>query len=208
MGQYYIPLLIDNEGKILKLRSYDFNNGAKLTEHSWIGNEFVNAVLHLITDNPMKVVWMGDYSKDVEDTFAIRAGGIEKFRECYHKAWVKTKDYSESFIKREFFKGVDLYDILNMENASGYLINHTKRTFVDLKQYITANKFAWCNPEDVWCIHPLPLLTACGNGLGSGDYSGINEDILGCWAFSLIEFSYLRPANYKRVRYRFKEARL
>ena len=33
-----------------------------------------------------------------------------------------------------------------------------------------------------WQIHPLPLLTAEGNGRGGGDYHGTNMEMVGAWA--------------------------
>ena len=44
------------------------------------------------------------------------------------------------------------------------------------------------NTVDEWCLHPLSLLTALGNGKGGGDYHGINEDLIGYWAFDEISF--------------------
>ena len=41
MGQYYQPLLIDDSGSMITAYSHDFDNGLKLMEHSWIGNNFV-----------------------------------------------------------------------------------------------------------------------------------------------------------------------
>lgn len=35
---------------------------------------------------------------------------------------------------------------------------------------------------DNWCIHPIPLLTAVGNGKGGGDYFGVNNELVGRWA--------------------------
>lgn len=67
MGQYYMPLLIGSDKKILRFYSHNYNNGLKLMEHSWVGNNFVNAVLGYIKDNPMRVAWVGDYSDSVEN---------------------------------------------------------------------------------------------------------------------------------------------
>ncbi len=46
MGQYYKPINIDNKQW---LYSHEYNhNGLKLMEHSWIGNDFVGAVMSLM----------------------------------------------------------------------------------------------------------------------------------------------------------------
>lgn len=64
MGQYYTPIILDEDGKIeYHLSSWDFNNGLKLMEHSWLGNEFVAAVESLLAQEaPRRVVWAGDYA--------------------------------------------------------------------------------------------------------------------------------------------------
>ena len=69
MGQYYKPILIAEDGHVCTACSHDFDNGLKLMEHSWIGNNFVNVILAQIRSNPKRIVWMGDYAIDViEDT--------------------------------------------------------------------------------------------------------------------------------------------
>ena len=63
MGQYYKAILLDADKKTPRFHfsSWGFNNGAKLTEHSYIGNTFMGAVEKVIADNPMPLVWGGDY---------------------------------------------------------------------------------------------------------------------------------------------------
>lgn len=56
-----------------------------------------------------------------------------------------------------------------------------------------------------WRIHPLPLLTAIGNGLGGGDYYGINTDDVGTWAWNEISVEDEPPVEYTEVKYTFRE---
>ena len=74
MGQYYIPLLINDGGAISTLLSHEFGEGLKLREHSWIGNHFVNAVLCLLDNTPQRLAWIGDYSNDSPLCRRIRKG--------------------------------------------------------------------------------------------------------------------------------------
>jgi hypothetical protein len=62
--------------------------------------------------------------------------------------------------------------------------------------------------ENGWCFNPLPLLTACGNGLGNGDYEGKSciEDI-GTWAFQRLEYVNGKPFGYSEKEYCFVEDR-
>jgi hypothetical protein len=58
-----------------------------------------------------------------------------------------------------------------------YIVNHTK------KVYINKNS----------SLHPLPLLTAEGNGRGGGDYNGPNSAMVGTWARDVISMENEAP---------------
>jgi hypothetical protein len=60
---------------------------------------------------------------------------------------------------------------------------------------------------DGWCMNPLPLLTACGNGRGGGDFGDCHvgyEDV-GTWAFDWLEYTRTPPPDYEAVMYYFNE---
>ena len=61
-----------------------------------------------------------------------------------------------------------------------YIINHTKKLYV-----MKINMF-----------HPLPILTAEGNGRGGGDYHGEDEDLVGTWARDVISVGMHAPEDY------------
>lgn len=76
------------------------------------------------------------------------------------------------------------------------IVNHTKKCAVVVPEEV----------QDKLVIHPLPLLTAMGNGKGGGDYFGsINADKVGTWATDLIEVAYLVPEDYDILKITFKE---
>lgn len=204
MGQYYRPLLINKDGEMLTAVSHDFDCGIKLMEHSWIGNNFVNAVLHEIEDKPTRVVWLGDYADDyVREGCNLGGGFITKvsdFLSWFEKTWGDTKSV-------KILPGDTPPFNLDLESDGHYLVNVTKQCYIDLGQYIksnsASNKF---EPNDTWCINPLPLLTCLGNGLGGGDYRGeIGKDDVGSWAFDEIYITYLRPGKLEEVEYFFQE---
>lgn len=74
MGQYFRAVIGHKEDDKFVidsyLASYDYNdNGAKLMEHSYIGNSFVSAVENLLSNSTGKcLVWAGDYAKEEADT--------------------------------------------------------------------------------------------------------------------------------------------
>jgi len=160
MGQYYKAIIL-GEAKLSKqeiirifMEAWNYNNGAKLTEHSYLLNSFVNAFEFLLTPEGMfyksRVVWAGDYADNEEgleaNLYQLTDGQTEK----HHLGNIKnTEDYR-------------------------YIINHTKKQYVDKQRNKTDD------------FHPLPLLTAEGNGRGGGDYRGIDENLIGIWARDVI----------------------
>lgn len=87
MGQYYMPTLISTDGSVRTLYSHDYENGLKLMEHSYVGNNFVNAVLTLIWENPLRLAWIGDYSNDVYGDPYEGKLTHEDFMTYYEAAW-------------------------------------------------------------------------------------------------------------------------
>lgn len=63
-----------------------------------------------------------------------------------------------------------------------YIVNHTKKVFIDKNNL----------KND---IHPLPILTAEGNGRGGGDYYGKNNHLAGTWARDIITMEYENPTE-------------
>ena len=198
MGQYYKPLLIGKHGKYHILYSHDYDNGLKLMEHSYVGNTFVNAARSLLLNNPMCVAWVGDYSDDpYEDAYSKKLP-YEKFMRFYKACWgEKTKhdrphpmDYDE-------------------QNKGWKLVNHTAKCYVDMDEYnsnaVTWEK--WNGKKIPVIVDPLPLLTACGNDRGGGDFHEgcVGYSNVGIWAFDMLEFTQTVPDGYEKVTFCFKE---
>lgn len=190
MGQYYIPTIIGENNGVKTLCSHEFNNGLKLTEHSWIGNSFVNAAISLINKNPQRVAWIGDYSDDpYEDKYSHKLPKDE-FMKYYDAAW---DEKNKCTVPASQFGEAE--QSLVDENTTGtYFVDHTKKQYIDVSKYIANAK-----TDDGWCVNPLPILTACGNGRGGGDYRGVNSDKVGTWAFDLIEYTDEEPENYEEI---------
>lgn len=193
MGQYYEPILITKNNKIKHFNRYIDGKYtlAKLTEHSWIGNTMVDTFCSKLANTKCKVAWVGDYAYCYSENDNI-PNNINK----------ETLDMLIDLTKQEG-KGMS-FKPLNMKYT--LLLNHTKKEFIDMYDYIEKN-----TDKDGWCIHPLPLLTAIGNGFGGGDYRGINEHLIGHWALdeisieSVEKIDYYKNKNYQSVMYYFKE---
>ena len=177
----------------IKSHSYDYEDpnswgscfsGLKLMEHSWLANDFVNGVIEHIWDNPCVVAWVGDYAdyeSDFENGYTL---------EIYRAVWCE-----DGLPEKPFAEVPDIH-------SKGFLVNHTKGIFIDLEKYKDASSFnpAWDKTHE-WCIHPLPILTAIGNGRGGGDYEGTNMGKVGSWAMDVISFTESRPEGVEEIQH-------
>jgi hypothetical protein len=171
MGQYYKPCILgENKKTILSwVYSHDYESGLKLMEHSWFKNDFVGAI---------------------EKQFM--KGGV-----YYKKRLAWAGDYADECkgLKSNLFDRCK--DNKKMTPPAGvisekykFIVNHSKKQFVD-KSKVKGN-------NDGWRIHPLPLLTAEGNGRGGGDFRGESE-LIGMWARDVISVEKETPENYKEI---------
>lgn len=89
-----------------------------------------------------------------------------------------------------------------------YLVNHTKKLMLDCWDYL---RDCMIKNENGWVLHPLPLLTALGNGRSGSDYQGINEDKVGSWAWDMLEIvdwediDKLKREGYQKFEVRFED---
>jgi len=146
MGQYFLFVILNEDGKTIQyaLNPHRLWQGAKIKEHSYVGNRFTNWAEALLTPegsyHKSRIVWAGDYAEPIENGKNLYNQAIEKI---------------EEFEKQD--------DNLLMPETLGeykYIVNHSK------KQYIQLIK----NYEDTE-VHPLPFLTAIGEGY-NGEWAG------------------------------------
>lgn len=178
MGQYYIAVILSNNGKTIRrwMHPHKYNNGAKLMEHSYIGNNFVEAFEHLISPEGMYykscIVWQGDYADlnttdDESDNLAV--------------------DNNDN----------EILPCPESQNKSSYryIVNHSKKLYVDKERCL----------ENKNNIHPLPLLVSEGNGRGGGDYRGHNIELCGTWSRNLISVENSINNGYTELECNFQE---
>ena len=154
MGQYYIAVNTENMEHV---EPHMYDNGAKLMEHSWIGNNFVEAVEFLLLEgarwHKKPIVWAGDYADPEEGASAnlyniVEGQGLQMLIEAIPPDYI-------------------------------YLVNYDKKEYVD-KTKCPSALYNWT--KEPFTVNPLPLLTAEGNGRGGGDYGGANEELVGTWS--------------------------
>ena len=188
MGQYYHSVNLD------KKEHLSGNGGIKLMEHSWIENDFVKAVETLLTKyGPWyknKIVWAGDYANgeiNKEEEASNSNPNIYDLLDENEYRFIVPYEIDKVIAKAK----IDISDYK-------YIINHTKKLYVD-KTLLPE--------DDGWIVHPLPLLTAEGNGRGGGDYSESYPDIklVGTWARDSISIEKEIPKDYKLLEVNFIE---
>ena len=183
MGQYYKPIFLgkDENGKdkiLGYLSCYDYDNGAKLMEHSYIGNNFVGAVQALLERGVGKfagsrLVWAGDYAdeepgKKKENLYELSEGKLIR-------KWVKP-----AFLR--------------------YAINETKKLYIDLR----AIRGEWAiHPIPLLCSEG----NGRGGGDYYEQEDNPDDEAVGTWARDVITFSNDRPREkgWKKVSFNFKE---
>lgn len=217
MGQYYRGVVLGKTTKRVKriivkqaYCCYAHNNGAKLMEHSYVGNWYVKAYEQALGGKfyGYPFVWVGDYADEMFNTDVYTKA--HEFIDDVTKRKAKKKGYYlngfvfEKLCKDGFIEKADESDfvekVITNDNADKvdtfkYIVNLDKKEAVAMPEY----------KEDEWTIHPLPLLCASGNGRGGGDYHGINVRKVGIWAYDRIGMTNELPDGFKLIEIGFKE---
>ena len=185
MGQYYRPILGDQYGMNCKVfdRSVDGEyTFAKLLEHSWWQNSFVNSFSEFLYNEPSRVCWVGDYADEPDDFDFDNCSAF--YVPCYKEVWGETID-------------TNTVSFSDFTLDGKFLLNH-----VDLAEYKSASV-----DKHGWIIHPLPLLTAVGNDRGGGDFheGNIGYENVGIWAWQLLSFADKPPKDFSKICIVFKE---
>jgi hypothetical protein len=185
MGQYYKVIILADNNNIIRIWTTPtaYNCGNKLMEHSYLNNNFMNVIEYLISPNGMfymsRIVWAGDYSNPDQEELNL-----------YNMADLQNGKYITPYSNE---------NISNMDSYR-YIINHTKKLFVNKEK---------CKKNDNGdIIHPLSLLVTDNcNGMGGGDYSGVNEELCGTWTRDIIsvEKSIDRLIDYNELECNFEE---
>lgn len=183
MGQGYIAVILNTNGAVIRtwLNPHEYGNGYKLMEHSYINNRFVSAVESLLSKEGMfyksRVLWAGDYA---DNEFSDEEQEQEQI--------TNINAIAGSLVMRQTV-GLNYKDM----SAYRYIVNHTKKLYVDKNLELEHN------------LHPLPLLTAEGNGRGGGDYEGSNMELIGSWARDIISLEIEPVKGYMELECGFGE---
>lgn len=194
-----------------------YGHGSKLTEHSGFGSAYIRAIEALLAPGRMfyrsRIVWAGDYA-DCEPNSAETAETATAETATAETAMATTAATAETaknlhqlvqdeleaaYEKKK--KGLPIYSrmlvpIPNDEHFR-YLVNHTKRLYVDTTRVGSKPKICYNNCR----MHPLPLLVAEGNNRGGGDYGthGNDFELCGTWARDAISVDDVMPTGFDEL---------
>ena len=186
MGQYYRIVNVDKREVMV---SFDFGNGQKLMEWSYVDNYMTNALLNLLADE-----WKGDRVYVIGDY-----ADTDDMTECWAEAYAETeKEYpggiyraTDEWLHRvpaehnicEYRDGFEnTKDVEYERNGYRYIYNHADKIYIDLEHCPLEWVWFGNNGEvDVASVFPLSLLLAMGNGRGGGDYRGADKCLCGDW---------------------------
>lgn len=211
MGQYYKGVIFTKSSRKQKnnkikvcLDNWAYKNGAKLMEHSYVGNSYVRAYEYLLAEryDGYPFVWIGDYAdehngenvydlaynyREQQSDRMAKKQGFKKENGYYYKY---DRDGYCIEKKSSFYEEISCDEKVTYE----YILNYDKKCFVRIPK-MSNEKDAYGYPK--LTIHPLPLLCADGNQRGGGDYYGSNEELVGLWAYDRIGVSNEIPSDFK-----------
>ena len=200
MGQYYRAIAKKPNGRLDVYNRDVIRNGkpeymmAKLCEHSWWLNDFVNGVCLDVYNSkaPNRLAWIGDYADTFLNCFDLKEHNGLNQRQI-HRLYKRCWECDGRAVETTGFTLDGLF-----------LINHTKKQYIDCAKFYNNSVM-----DDEWCFHPLPLLTCIGNGLGGGDYCSptdeSTEDYVGAWAWDEISIADKPVAGFTEILPVFKE---
>ena len=205
MGQYYRAVLGNADGNERKI--FDFNNmivdghkemaGPKLLEMAWIGEGYADTIEHQLIGNPHRVAWIGDYANDLRPHNSPYETSYDKLLANCDGRNVPT--YDEVWSK-EPKPLVQLTQAPAMDWEKYILVNYDRKEYIPMHNYLELATYEMecfnCTTKKMekglFCLDPLVILTAVGNGEGSGDHYGDCMDKVGAWAWNLIS---IEPKN-------------
>jgi len=162
--------------------SHAYDNGLKLMEHSWVGNGFVGVVMNLLKPQgrwfKAPIVWCGDYYDGQGET----------------PFYSMVSDDGD-------LKG--LPSMPEEEQMNSILVNYSKKEYVVIGKAPVTD----ISQDFKWRVNPLPLLTACGNNRGGGDYREGNPDFnkVGIWAMDKLGVLDHVPYGFWELKVGFQE---
>lgn len=167
----------------------DYGWSMEILDHAYVGKDFMLVIEKLLSDEWKhdRIVWAGEFMPYyVYTNEFVKDSEIEKAKN--NDVEFNLHEFAIKHLNQHLD---DFGGYTGAKEYSGYkyLVNHSKREFirkVDTK-------------HDSWNIHPLPLLTACGNGEGDSDYNGTYMEFIGRWTSDNISAEDIEPTSFREI---------
>ncbi len=140
MGQYCIPVILNDDGTVFKYMSpYDYDHLGKINEHGYYDSDFVSTVIYQFSPNGnfrgKKLVWLGQYSEGKMYEYCKSTKSFTPKLIHNHKYKIVVNHTKGEYIKLENkFNNLDLLNplvILTLDNSDHYPLN----TISNFKDY-------------------------------------------------------------------------
>jgi len=112
MGAYYNAGIENKDGNKRRFCTWDMDQGAKLMEYSYIGNNYVAMVMEELLDSPKKLSWICDYSED---------------------------DYYNWDVFPRHKKVAVETELQVLPDSNYYIFNHTKKVMINISELTTSD---------------------------------------------------------------------
>jgi len=218
MGQMFYMTLYDP-----KTRKCYSENSDKFHANCYSYSIDIRITHYLLRQKPYHVMWCGDYvlydgiledfskvqllgisvTKDLDDfennEFSANSKEV-KFIDENHKTWDKI-NISMDEINR-FFD----FDKTTSVKYDGFLINHSKKKAIDLKEYYEKS-LLYTKEKECYLVDLIPPLTETGAGMNSGTqmalFDGcsaeVTTNLVGGWCGDLLEIVDQSPKDYEII---------
>jgi hypothetical protein len=214
MGQIFLACAYDIENKKCCLFDAD-----KFHANCYSYSGAVFSMHYLLRQAPYRIMWGGDevieYISEINDEEYLL--GLSTFLNSDNfnldSEELKETDYSKiDFID----KNSKLWDHIDLEDEaidyfdwernksvkySGYLVNHTKKSAIDLKDFF--KKSTALRQYTKFVIDAVPFLTETGGGIEMAILNGITtestENLSGTWCSDLLQIVDTLPDGYELI---------
>ena len=218
-------------GQIFNACAYDIDNRVCYTAYAdkfhancYSYSGAVASMHYLLRQKPYRVMWGGEYVliddyledisnedillgisiyEDMED-FKCNNDDIEKL--SYYEKIKFIDDNSKTWEHKSVWdEALEYFDLKNTYcvNYDGFLVNHTKKQAINLKEYFSNSKFFRSGVEAV--IDLVPVLTETGGGTAMALFEGITSDstehLAGDWCGDLLQIVEECPNGYELIEF-------
>ncbi|MGR5159738.1 hypothetical protein [Vibrio owensii] len=214
MGQYFKPIVINDDGKCIDLAETigDLSEfaGRKFTEFCYLKNYDVIGVMCLLLEreSAVKLIYCGDYAFEdgnklsslsydpynaavattLTEHVATMFDDARRDIEQRNRRWQESDEAGRERLNQT-------PSFLFEKQRDMYLINVSKKEYVSLAEFERVAPVGDYGLQ----LHPLPFLVGTDNGLGGGDYRLKNQNEIGLWLLDEITVSTSVEPSYLNI---------